>query len=226
MAITCASAHADFSCLPTTTATQAAALGSEAATLGSAVVQVETPAAQAEGWWCLLPTPLPDGKRSYAPQYRWNLKKYPTHPDLAGAFRRVIAAPSLLAAVNVEMNLAKIPVTSGTQDAYERDLVIYTACQALAKPPYLVPIDPLPVNWCGTAPVSPAPVPPGWRTPLYGTFRIYTVVNGKLGPSTGRVATSRALCNATVPVVLSGTAKYYPLASGPVTEVTLCELVP
>lgn len=225
-----AATFTDYLCLPKTASTQLAVVVTPIPPfkLGSNLVQVETPAAQAEAWWCLEPSSVttPPGKITYRPQYRWNLKKYANHPDLASVFRRIMAAPDLLEAVNGEMRVASLSVTEGTQDAYQRDLVLYTACQALAKPPYLVPIDPLPANWCGTAPVQPGVLPDVYKTPAAGTYTLYTVANGKLASIiAGRKATANATCNSSVPAVMSGTSIYLPLAGGPLTEYTLCKKV-
>lgn len=216
-------ADENWICVPNMTSTQALALlSAPPVALGSVSVQVETPAAEAEAWWCLEPALSPAGKRLYRPQYRWNLKENSGHSDLAGAFRRIAAAPDLLAGVNGERRAASIAVTPGSQKAYERALVLRAACLALAKPPYLVPIDPLPANWCGADPVPPGQVADVWRTPASGTFTIYTVAGGKLAAVVpGKKAAANATCNCTIKVV-SGSSTYCPIAAAPPTEFTLC----
>ena len=218
------SARADYICLPKMATTQiVAGVATPPLQLGSTTVQVETPAAEAEAWWCLEGALTPSGKRSYAPHIRWNLKKNAGHPDLAGVFRRVMVAPDLLAAVNGEMHAASIAVIAGTQDAYERDLVIYTACQALAKPPYLVPIDPLPANWCGSAPVPPGASTEIWRTPASGSLTLFNYSAGKLtGVISGRKAVPNALCSCTVAKAVVGAKTYCAQAVGPANEATEC----
>lgn len=217
LALLCAPALAQISCLPVTTMTPMP-LGT-----GSTVKEVETDSAEATTWWCQNANA---GVISYQRNVFWNLKKTRAAFDWRGAFTRIKAAEDLLGAINAELAAYKAQPAAGTQDAYELDLVRYRACLALATKPYLVPILDLPTDYCG---VPPSPISAStlvWLTMNSTTLKVYTNNNGKLGASIpGRYAPPNATCNSAVPPVRLGTSVYYPLAGAPLNELYLCRLV-
>lgn len=146
---------------------------------GTATRTVTTPAGSADAWWCLLPatSSTPPDKVLYAPQIFVVLNKYRSATLFLDSLSRIIAASDPFAATQNEIKAATIKPAPGSQDEYEFNLLAYRACQALATPPYTAPIDPLPADWCGIAPVAPVEVwwvakaptnanPPGTR-PAY-----------------------------------------------------------
>lgn len=222
LALSTAARASDYVCLAKTAATPLAS--------GSARVVVAKPGiGESSAWWCLDATTAttPANKVTYTPQYFTVLDKYKAHPDLAGAFGRVWAAAAPLDAFNTEVRVGSIAVATGSKDEYEFRSLRYSACLALATPPYLVPIDPLPANWCGAAPLPPGPAADVWRTPASGTFALYTVLAGKLAAKiVGRTATANALGDCSRTKVMSGSSTYCALAAGPLDEATLMRKVP
>lgn len=81
-----------------------------------------------------------------------------------------------------------------------------------------------------TPPTPPASAPPAgpstWRTPMTGTFTLYTTANGALGATVPlRKATANALCNCNTNKVVRLTTTYCALDVGAAAEVTLCREV-
>lgn len=195
-------AHAaDWDCLPTTALTPLAS--------GSARLIVTKPSVgEASGWWCLDPT-APAGKVAYRPNYFTCLDKYCVHPDSAGALSRVWAAPVFLDAVNGERRVAAIAPVAGSMDEYEFRSLKHRACLALATPPYLVPIDPLPADYCGAAPVMPAPPAPTYThfvktNGLVSTRPAYLLTAGVRGTKEVARAAVAQPCDLTRPLLASG----------------------
>lgn len=223
----CLAGHAqaaDYPCMPDTPLMRMTGAGE---IIGSKPIELSTPAGEITGWWCMDPitATTPPGKVTFSRWYQWSLNRYRGHPDLRAAFKRVMAAQDLLAAVNGEMRAGSIPVAPGSQDEYEVKVLIRNACIALTTPPYLVPIDEPPAGVCGAAPVPPGPVAETWRTPGTGTFTLYTVAAGKLAAIVaGKKAAANAVCNCTTKVA-SGSSTYCPIAAAPPTEFTLCRKV-
>lgn len=217
LALLCAPVFAGVSCLPLTPVTPAP-IGT-----GSTVKDVETPAAEAAAFWCPVTV---NGVTKWQTNVFWTLKKTKTTYDWKSAFARIKAAPGLLAAVNAELSTYSVQPASGTQDAFDRDMIIYLGCKALATKPYLVPIADLPATYCGAEPIPPVPVVPTWQTMNSVGLKVYTNNNGKLGPAIpGRVAPANFACNSTVQPVKLGTSVYYPLTAAPLNELYLCRLV-
>ena len=208
-------AHADWLCLPKTALTPFAE--------GSAKVLAVTPAAESHAWWCQEATPA-GAVRFFRPQYFTVLNKHRRAIDPFTVLQRAAAASAPMEkALSIEAAAAQIIPITGSQDEYDYLTARYQACLKLSTVPYLVPIDPLPANWCGAAPIAPGPAPDVWRTPPSGAFTLFIAADGKLKSIiAGRKATPNALCDCSAPV-MSGTSAYCPLAGAVTTEVTLCK---
>lgn len=206
-------ARAAFDCAPRTALTPAAS--------GTAYIQVTTPAGRAWGYWCPLPqsASTPAGKMVWAPQWQIVLNKFSTAPDPLSVATGIASAPDLVAAISAAASAAAVTPAVGSQDEYQYKLLKFNVCTALATPPYLAPLDPLPANYCGAAPMPPAPVADIWRA--LGTA-IYTAANGKLVAPTGTKASVGALCDGTVPAI-PGAVTYLPLVGGSPAQVTSCK---
>lgn len=198
-------ARADYPCVADTPLTRLVAAPQD---IGSRPIDVSTTAGEATGWWCLDPitAATPPGKVTFSRWYHHALNEHRGHPDLRGAFKRVMASANFLEAVNGEMRAGSIAVAAGSQKDYEIKVLRRNACIALNTPPYLVPIDPPPEGACGPAPVPPGQVPDVYRTPTTGSIPIYTYAAGRLTGVTVRKAPNGAPCNCTI-TATSGTKK-------------------
>jgi hypothetical protein len=84
--------------------------------------------------------------------------------------------------------------------------------------------------WCPFRAEMKAGVPQStaqvWRTPSTGSGTLYTIINGKRGNIIpGRTAAPNSLCTCSATPIVYLTATFCPLATGPLTEVTMCRQV-
>lgn len=217
LALTACMARAQFTfdCVPDTPITHAQA----GAKIGTASVKVETAAGEAEGWFCELPrtASTPAGKTQFKRVYRYTLFKHEGKVNLAQMWARVKAAPDFMAAVNAEAAARSITTVAGTQDDYDKLLLLHMACVKLLTPPYLIPnMDTPAPNTCGPVPTPPPQDP--WRTPAVGKT-IFTFANGRITGQTVRKAPGGMACNCAITVKIGATTF---CSIGVPTEVTEC----
>jgi hypothetical protein len=212
---------AGYACLPKTAITSLAT--------GSPRITKKNTAGTVDAWWCkeAVSSSTTPGKDSYKLERHVVLNKYRTKLDPLDLLDRVWAASAPVATANAEVLAAQVIPVPGSLEEFDYATLRRLGCLAAATPPYLVPIDPLPADYCGAEPVPPGAQPEVWRTPAAGTFALYTVVAGKLAAKVaGRIATANALGDCTRTKVMSGSSVYCPLATGAVDEATLMRKVP
>ena|SRR5580765_7352303 len=130
--------------------------------VGSPASSVVTGFGQAAAWWCLLPNSTylePSGaiKVRYSLNTMVVLDKYKSAASLSAAALRVASATDPRVQLDAEIKAATIIPAAGSDDEYQFRLLRYNACIALTTPPYSVPIDPLPTDYCGALPLPPVP---------------------------------------------------------------------
>jgi hypothetical protein len=145
------SAQAQFSCVPRE-------VGSPSGT-GSRVVEKSTPLGDWRYIWCpASQAKTPDG---YPVLWRIErhvtLAKYRNSSWASGLSWAALTSGDPLTIINAAVNTATI-LPANAQEKYERDTLLYEACQDAYAKPYLVDIIPPSATPCGPAPVVPSPV--------------------------------------------------------------------
>ena len=210
--------QADWLCLPKTALTPFAD--------GSAKVLAVTPAAESHAWWCQEATPA-GAVRFFRPQYFTVLNKHRRAIDPFTVLQRAAAASAPMEkALSTEASAAQIIPITGSQDEYDYLNARYQACLLLATPPYSVPIDPLPANWCGVVPPS-AFTHAVKANGTVLTRPAYLLTAGVRGTKEVARATVGQPCDLTKPTLASGTdvwAQFGPdFVAG---RVALCAAIP
>jgi hypothetical protein len=204
--------------------------------IGTPMRTVTTNAGKATVWWCqFVNASTPAGMVNWRTQIVVDLAdcRYGI-TDVATAAARVVAAGTgAYAQFETELRaaMAACIVVEGTPRHYEVRKLRHVGCIELANnPPAGTPVDWLkpagapstwvPADWCGPAPVPPAPPPaPAWATMSTIT---YNTSGGALSGIAGSVALGVA-CNCAAPVRV-GTATYCTFAGAPrATVVARCK---
>ena len=199
--------------------------------VGSAASVASSPAGENNSWWCIdKKAPAVAGKVQYKIEHLTVLKEFQKSIDPLLALKQAAAAATTadpLAAINALMLSGQTLPTAGTQKSYDYNTLRWMGCTVLATQPYVVPVDPLPANYCGEKPTLPQASPDLYRTPATGSLTLYNAPAEKLASIVfGKKAPPNAECACDIKSILGGgTVKYCPLRAGPTTEVTSCTLV-
>lgn len=149
------------------------------------------------------------------------LDKYATltTATLLGVVKTAFESEDPLGLVNATLKSMEYIPPVGTADRFAWESVLYIACTEARKFP------PSPDTVFAQPCRAPTPLPSAerWRTPLVGSFTVYSTTNGRLaGVVSGTKATPDVECFCALNSVMSGTSRYCPISQSSPSQVTYC----